>query len=68
MRFGTSLYCQNYPDWDRFNAGQFGPGPSTPDHVKVLEDVQVGELADDLGFDRIGPSNTTSHPIPWCPA
>ena len=53
MKFGTSLYCQNYPDWDRFNAGQFGPGPATPDHVKVLEDVKVGELADDLGFDRI---------------
>jgi alkanesulfonate monooxygenase SsuD/methylene tetrahydromethanopterin reductase-like flavin-dependent oxidoreductase (luciferase family) len=53
MKFGTSLYCQNYPDWDRFNAGQFGPGPAIPDHVKVLEDVKVGELADDLGFDRI---------------
>ena len=53
MKFGVSLYCQNFPDWDRFNAGKFGPGPETPDHVKVLEDVSVGELADDLGFDRI---------------
>ena len=53
MKFGTSLYCQNYPDWDRYMAGNFGPGPEIPDHVKVLEDVSVGRLADDLGFDRI---------------
>ena len=67
MRFGTSLYCQNYPDWDRFNAGQFGPGPATPDHVKVLEDVKVGELADDLGFDRIWSIEHHFTPTRWCP-
>jgi alkanesulfonate monooxygenase SsuD/methylene tetrahydromethanopterin reductase-like flavin-dependent oxidoreductase (luciferase family) len=53
MKFGASIHVQNYADWDRCIAGNFGPGPEIPDHVKLMEGVSVGLLADDLGFDRI---------------
>ena len=53
MRFGVSLFCQNYGDWPRYLAEDFSGGPRVPDHQVYDEDLQLGELVEPLGFDAI---------------
>ncbi|MDO8212008.1 LLM class flavin-dependent oxidoreductase [Conexibacter sp. CPCC 206217] len=57
MRAGVTLYFQNYGDWDRFEAAERGesvPGrPAVPDAQIWREDLRIGGLVEELGFDSL---------------
>lgn len=57
MRVGTTILCQNYDDWDRYEAAERGEGvpnqPRTPDRQIFAEEVRHAVLADELGFDSV---------------
>lgn len=57
MRVGTTIICQNYNDWDRYEAAERGDSvdrqPATPDRQIFAEEVRHALLADELGFDSV---------------
>ncbi|MPY93970.1 MAG: LLM class flavin-dependent oxidoreductase [Acidimicrobiia bacterium] len=57
MRIGATIFCQNYADWDRYEADERGekvPGrPATEDRAIFAEEIEVAKLADRLGFDSV---------------
>ncbi len=57
MRVGTTIICQNYTDWDRYEAAERGEGvpnrPAVPDRQIFAEEVRHAVLADELGFDSV---------------
>jgi alkanesulfonate monooxygenase SsuD/methylene tetrahydromethanopterin reductase-like flavin-dependent oxidoreductase (luciferase family) len=56
MKFGVSLFMQNYTDWERFESiekgGKIVP-PRISDTQIYAEDLRLGKLAEPLGFDSI---------------
>jgi alkanesulfonate monooxygenase SsuD/methylene tetrahydromethanopterin reductase-like flavin-dependent oxidoreductase (luciferase family) len=58
MKVGVDLIMQNVGDWDRFLGRRFGSGPREADHDMWYEDLALGELVEDLGFDSLW---TTEH-------
>ena len=56
MKFGVSLFMQNYTDWDRFEAiekgGKLVP-PRISDAQIYTEELRLGKLIEPLGFDSI---------------
>jgi alkanesulfonate monooxygenase SsuD/methylene tetrahydromethanopterin reductase-like flavin-dependent oxidoreductase (luciferase family) len=57
MRVGVSLFFQSFGDWDRYEAAERGEDvPSRaqiPDHQIFSEDIGLGLLAEQLGFDAL---------------
>jgi len=53
MRVGVVLFMQNYGDWPRYRAGDFGPGPAEPDYRIVDDDLRLADLVEPLGFDSL---------------
>lgn len=57
MRVGLSIFMQNYTDWSRFEAAERGeavpPIPGIDDQSIFAEDVRIGLLSDELGFDSL---------------
>ena len=57
MRVGTTIICQNYSDWDRYEAAERGesaePAPTIPDRQIFAEEVGHAILAEELGFDSV---------------
>ena len=58
MKVGVDLIMQNVGDWERFLGGKFGSGPREADHDMWYEDLALGDLVEDLGFDALW---TTEH-------
>ncbi len=57
MRIGATIFCQNYADWDRYEAEERGDDvaarPATADRSIFYEEIEMAELADRLGFDSV---------------
>lgn len=57
MRVGTTVICQNYGDWDRYEAAERGDSvaasPTIPDRQIFAEEVRHALLAEELGFDSV---------------
>jgi alkanesulfonate monooxygenase SsuD/methylene tetrahydromethanopterin reductase-like flavin-dependent oxidoreductase (luciferase family) len=53
MRVGAVFFMQNYGDWPRYRAGDFGDGPVEPDHRIVEDDLRLADLTEPLGFDSL---------------
>lgn len=57
MRVGTTIFVQNYGDWDRFEAEERGEKvperPQISDRSIFLEEVGLAKLADEIGFDSV---------------
>ena len=57
MRCGVTLYIQNYPDWDRFEALERGDEtpalePNTDAQIWA-EEIDTGVMIEELGFDSL---------------
>lgn len=57
MRLGLTMYIQNYPDWDRFNAlergEQVAPLEPNTDASIWAEEIETAFKVEDQGFDSI---------------
>jgi alkanesulfonate monooxygenase SsuD/methylene tetrahydromethanopterin reductase-like flavin-dependent oxidoreductase (luciferase family) len=53
MKVNLGLGAHNSRDWQRFSAGRFGEQPAVPDHEIIEGVLQLGDLAEPLGFDGI---------------
>ena len=57
MQVGMTLFCQNFEDWDRYEAEERGESvpsrPSYPDRQIFLEELEMAKDADRLGFDTV---------------
>lgn len=53
MKVGVVLFAQNYDDWPRFRAGDFGRGPALPDHRVLEDELRLADLVEPLGFDSL---------------
>ncbi len=57
MRIGATIFCQNYPDWDRYEGEERGedvaPRPSKADREIFYEEIELAKLADQLRFDSV---------------
>jgi alkanesulfonate monooxygenase SsuD/methylene tetrahydromethanopterin reductase-like flavin-dependent oxidoreductase (luciferase family) len=57
MRVGATIFVQNYPDWNRYEAEERGESvparPSTSDRSIFLEEIDIARIADDTGFDSV---------------
>jgi alkanesulfonate monooxygenase SsuD/methylene tetrahydromethanopterin reductase-like flavin-dependent oxidoreductase (luciferase family) len=56
MKFGVSLFLQNYLDWDRFESIERGGpavAPTVPDSQVFADDLRLGRLVEPLGFDSL---------------
>ena len=53
MKFGVSVFCQNYEDWPRYLSGDFSSPAKNPDHEMVMEDLRLADMVEDLGYDSI---------------
>jgi alkanesulfonate monooxygenase SsuD/methylene tetrahydromethanopterin reductase-like flavin-dependent oxidoreductase (luciferase family) len=57
MRVGLTTIVQNYTDWDRYEAEERGEDvsewPAVPDESIFLEEVELAQMADGLGFDAL---------------
>jgi alkanesulfonate monooxygenase SsuD/methylene tetrahydromethanopterin reductase-like flavin-dependent oxidoreductase (luciferase family) len=57
MRAGVTVICQNYGDWDRYEAAERGESvpdrPAIPDRQIFQEEVGHAVMADELGFDSV---------------
>ena len=57
MRIGVTIFCQNYADWDRYEAEERGEAvpdrPATSDRAIFREEVELAKLADELRFDSV---------------
>jgi len=57
MRVGTTTIVQNYGDWDRYEAEERGEAvsdrPAVADRAIFLEEVELAQMADGLGFDAL---------------
>ena len=53
MKFGVSVFCQNYEDWPRYLSGDFSNPAKNPDHEMVMEDLRLADMVEHLGYDAI---------------
>lgn len=57
MRVGATIFVQNYPDWDRYEAEERGNAvsarPTTSDRSIFLEEINIARIADETGFDSV---------------
>ncbi len=57
MRFGATIFCQNYGDWDRYEAEERGEQvaerPDVSDRSIFHEEIEIAKLADRVGFDSV---------------
>ncbi len=57
MRVGTTIFVQNYGDWDRFEAEERGESvaarPQIADRSIFLEEIELARIADQIGFDSV---------------
>lgn len=57
MRVGVCIFVQNYDDWNRFEAEERGEHvpdrPVTSDRSIFLEEVDLAQIADEIGFDSL---------------
>jgi alkanesulfonate monooxygenase SsuD/methylene tetrahydromethanopterin reductase-like flavin-dependent oxidoreductase (luciferase family) len=57
MRVGATIFVQNYPDWDRYEAEERGEAvsarPTTSDRSIFLDEVNIARIADETGFDAV---------------
>ena len=57
MRVGATIFNQNYPDWDRYEAEERGeavsPRAVRSDREIFTEEVGIARIADELGFDSV---------------
>ena len=57
MRIGATIFCQNYADWDRYEAEERGQSvaerPETADRSILGEEIDIAKLADRVGFDSV---------------
>ena len=53
MKFGIAHLNDNWYDWDRHLARDYGHGPATPDYHLIQEAFKLTDLAEELGFDSV---------------
>lgn len=57
MRVGATLFNQNYPDWERYEAEERGeavaPRPAKSDREVFTEEINIARIADESGFDTL---------------
>jgi alkanesulfonate monooxygenase SsuD/methylene tetrahydromethanopterin reductase-like flavin-dependent oxidoreductase (luciferase family) len=57
MRMGACIFCQNYADWDRYEAEERGDDvaarPEVADRAIFYEEIELARLADRVGFDTV---------------
>ncbi len=53
MRVGYSTFAQNYTDWERHNAGDFGRPPKISDSQIYEDELRLADLVEPLGFDSL---------------
>ena len=66
MKFGIAHLNDNWHDWERHLARDYGKGPATPDHQFTQETFQLTDLAEELGFDSVW--SPEHHFDPYCMA
>ncbi len=57
MRVGATIFNQNYPDWDRYEADERGErvaqSPAKRDREIFREELEIARIADQTGFDAV---------------
>ena len=57
MRVGATIFCQNYDDWERYEAEERGESvadkPRVADRSIFHEEIEIARLADKVGFDSV---------------
>lgn len=53
MKVNIGIGCHNSRDWDRFLTGAWDKPMETPDHDIVMAAIEMGDMAEKLGFDGI---------------
>ena len=57
MRVGTTIFVQNYNDWERFEAEERGESvparPAKEDRAIFMEELELAQIADQTGFDSV---------------
>ncbi len=53
MKVGVTLFAQNYTDWDRYQSGAFDRRPMVSDPQVYEEEMAIGDLVEELGFDSL---------------
>jgi alkanesulfonate monooxygenase SsuD/methylene tetrahydromethanopterin reductase-like flavin-dependent oxidoreductase (luciferase family) len=57
MRVGTTIFVQNYNDWERFEAEERGESvptrPAQEDRDIFLQELEIAQIADQTGFDSV---------------
>ncbi|MFT7646772.1 MAG: alkanesulfonate monooxygenase SsuD [Candidatus Poriferisodalaceae bacterium] len=57
MQVGATIFCQNYADWDRYEAEERGSDvparPETADRSILFEEIEIAKQADRSGFDSV---------------
>ena len=57
MRIGATIFCQNYADWERYEAEERGESvatrPATADRAIFYEEIELAKQVDRLGFDSL---------------
>ena len=56
MKVNIAVFANNSSDWNRIEAGRWDEAPSPSDAVTVRDALEIGDMAEPLGFDGI-----------WCP-
>jgi alkanesulfonate monooxygenase SsuD/methylene tetrahydromethanopterin reductase-like flavin-dependent oxidoreductase (luciferase family) len=66
VKLGIAHLNDNWHDWERHLARDYGKGPATPDHQFTQETFQLTDLAEELGFDSVW--SPEHHFDPYCMA
>jgi alkanesulfonate monooxygenase SsuD/methylene tetrahydromethanopterin reductase-like flavin-dependent oxidoreductase (luciferase family) len=57
VRIGATIFCQNYADWDRYEAEERGADvpvrPALSDREIFYEEIELAKQADRSGFDSV---------------
>ena len=68
MKFGVSVFAQNYTDWDRYLSKDFSKPPIQQDHEIFQEDLELADLSESLGYDAIWATEHHFTPYELMPA
>lgn len=67
MKVGSVIHTLHTSDWDRVNAKDWSRGPTIPDSVLLQQTLELGELAEPLGFDVLWSTNHLGTPYGMVP-
>ena len=67
MKVGSVIHTLHTADWERVHARDWSRGPTIPDSVFLRQTLELGELAEPLGFDVLWATNHLGSPYGMVP-